>query len=50
MKSTGLPFGDGLVGTVGCGKSQCLCKGTGKGMNGEKIIVACQKLLPRFPF
>lgn len=35
VKSTGLPSGDCLVGTVGCGKSQCLYKGTGKGMNGE---------------
>lgn len=34
-ESTGLPFGDCLVGAVGCGKSQCLYKGTGKGMNGE---------------
>lgn len=26
---------DCLVRTAGCGKSQCLCKGTGRGMNGE---------------
>lgn len=34
-ESTGLPFGNCLVGAVGCGKSQCLYKGTGKGVNGE---------------